>query len=77
MAVYLVFTLSTYMLPSEPLLLQQRDVVPRVPGVSPDWHVTLFPEERAAHSKTHAANDFVCLSSSIMPYVPQLMDSLV
>ena len=77
MAVYLGFTLSTYMRPSEPLLIQQRDVVPPVPGVSPDWHVTLFPEEAAARSKTYATNNSVCLSSLIVPCLPQLMDALM
>ena len=48
-----------------------------MPGVSPDLHATLFLEERAACSKTYATNDSVCLSSSIVPYSPQLMDALI
>ena len=54
MAVYLVFTLSTYMRPSEPLLILQRDLVKPQKGIAKDWHVTLFPEERSARSKTYS-----------------------
>ena len=77
MAVYLVFTLSTYMRPSEPLLIQRRDLVPPTPGVAQEWHVTLFPEERPARSKTYAVNDSICLTSSICPYLPELMAVLM
>ena len=77
MAVYLVFTLSTYMRPSEPLLILCQDLVPPTPGVSREWHVSLFPEERAARSKTYAVNDSFCLSSSICPFLPQLLETLL
>ena len=76
MAVYLVFTLSTYMRPSEPLLIQCQDLVPPTPGVSREWHVTLFPEERAARSKTYAVNDSVCLTTSLCPFLPELLETL-
>ena len=45
MAVYLMFVLSAYMRPLEPLFFSQKDLTAPVPGVSKEWHVTLFPEE--------------------------------
>ena len=76
MAVYLVFTLSTYMRPSEPLLILQRDLVKPQKGIAEDWHVTLFPEERSARSKTYSCNDSVCLTSCLVPYLPELLKAL-
>ena len=77
MAVYLVFVLSTYMRPSEPLHILQKDFVRPHRGISTEWHVTLFPEERAARSKTYAVNDSVCMTTSLAPYMPELLSSLV
>jgi len=77
MAVYLVFTLSTYMRPSEPLLILAKDLVAPQRGISKDWHVTLFPEERPARSKTYAVNDSVCLTTSLAPFLPELLVSLL
>ena len=76
MAVYLVFKLSTYMRPSEPLLVQRQDVVPPEPSIAKDWHVTLFPEERPARSKTYAVNDSICLTTSISPFLPEVLKML-
>ena len=59
---------------SEPLLVQRQDLVPPKTGVALEWHVTLFPEERPARSKTYVVNDSVCLSSSICPYLPQVLE---
>ena len=64
------------MRPSEPLLIQCQDLVPPTPGVSREWHVTLFPEERAARSKTYAVNDSVCLTTSLCPFLPELLETL-
>ena len=38
--------------------------------------MTLFPEERPARSKTYAVNDSVCLSSSLCPFLPQLLETM-
>ena len=77
MAVYLIFLVTTYMRPSEPLSIRRGDLVPPVAGVSKDWHVNLFPEERAERSKMYAANDSVCLTTKLAPWLEDLLPSLM
>ena len=77
MAVYLLFLVTTYMRPSEPLSIRRCDLVPPVAGVSKDWHVNLFPEERPERSKMYAANDSVCLTTKLAPWLVQLLPAMM
>ena len=72
MAIYLVMCLTTHMRPSEPFSILRGDLVPPVPNVSKDWHVNLFPEERPERSKMYAANDSVCLTTQLAPWLEEL-----
>ena len=76
MAIYLIWLVATYMRPSEPLTVRRGDLVGPVPGVSSEWHVSLFPEERPDRSKTYASNDSVCLTIFWAPWFPQLVAAL-
>jgi hypothetical protein len=76
MAVYLVWMVTTYMQPGKPLTVRRGDLVAPVRGVSVEWHVNLFPEERPDRSKTYASNDSVCLTTKLAPWFPRLMRAL-
>ena len=76
MAIYLIVCLTTYMRPSEPLSILRGDLVSPVPNVSKDWHINLFPEERAERSKMYAANDSVCLTTKLAPWLDEILPTL-
>ena len=76
MAVYLVWLVTTYMRPGEPLTIRRGDLVAPVRGVSVEWHVNFFPEERPDRSKTYASNDSVCLTTKLAVWFPLLARAL-
>ena len=76
MAVYLLWMLTTYNRPSEPLSVQRRDINGPMAQVSPDWTVLLWPAERDARSKTLGSDDSLSLSTRIIPWFTDLVKAL-
>ena len=76
MGLYVLWMVTTYMRPSEPLRIQRQDLVPPTAGVCREWCVLLFPETRAARSKVLAKNETVDLQTQIAPWLPGICKTL-
>ena len=77
MGLYLLWTLTTYNRPSEPLSVCRRDLNRPVLGASPEWTVLLWPSERDGRSKVLGSDDSLALSSKMVPWLPALLETLI
>ena len=59
MGVHLLWMVTSYFRPVEPLSIQRGDIQIPVQGMSSRHQVLLYPEDRPLRSKTYAANDTV------------------
>ena len=76
MAVYVLWMLTTYNRPSEPLTVRRQDINRPMAQVSQDWTVLLWPEERDQRSKVLGSDDSLTLHSRIIPWFTDLVSSL-
>ena len=77
MGVYLLWSLTTYSRPSEPLGVRRRDLSKPIMGASPDWTAVMFPCERDARSKVLGSDDSMALSTKIVPWMQVLLETLI
>jgi hypothetical protein len=69
MGIYVLWVVTCYFRPYEPLTIKGQDLQRPVLGVSSRWNVLLYPESRPLRSKVYAANDSVELWC---PWCPML-----
>ena len=76
MAVYVLWLLTTYNRPSEPLSVLRRDLNRPMAQVCQDWTVLLWPAERDGRSKVLGSDDSLSLSTRIIPWFTQVVEAL-
>ena len=76
MGAYLLWLITTYNRPSEPLAVLRRDLFRPMSGVSQDWTVLLWPEERDGRSKVLGSDDSLSLNNKIVPWFTEVVAAL-
>ncbi len=70
MGIYLLWLVTCYFRPGEPLKIRQGDLQKPVAGISRHWQINLFPEERPDRSKNYTSDEGVemaCQWCSVLP----------
>ena len=60
--------------PGECMLLQMRDLVPRLASVQGHWALLVFPSERSERSKVGEADNSIILDSKWVQWMSQVWD---